>query len=38
MAREIDLGSIMGPAGPAGADEKTPSFELRDGHLFAIYE
>lgn len=27
-----------GPAGPAGTDGKTPSFELRDGHLFAIYE
>lgn len=27
-----------GPAGPSGADGKTPSFEVRDGHLFAIYE
>lgn len=27
-----------GPAGPSGADGKTPSFELRGGHLFAIYE
>lgn len=27
-----------GPAGPKGEDGKTPTFELRGGHLFAIYE
>ena len=49
MAKEIDLGSVVGPqgpqgpkgdtgaAGPAGADGKTPTFELRDGNLWAIY-
>ena len=26
-----------GPAGPAGENGKTPSFEVRDGHLYAIY-
>ena len=28
----------QGPAGPQGADGKTPTFEIRDGHLYAIYE
>lgn len=47
MAREVDLGSVIGPqgpkgetgaTGPAGADGKTPSFEIRSGHLYAIWE
>lgn len=44
MAREVDLGSIVGPQGaqgpqgPAGADGKTPTFEIRSGHLYAIFE
>lgn len=59
MAREVDLGSIVGPRGPQGEkgekgdpgangaqgpagskgeDGKTPTFEIRDGHLYAIYE
>lgn len=28
----------QGPAGPKGEDGKTPTFEIRDGHLYAIYE
>lgn len=56
MAREVDLGSIVGPRGPQGekgdtgangaqgsvglkaADGKTPNFEIRGGHLYAIFE
>lgn len=40
----ITSGEFQGPKGdpgqqgPAGADGKTPSFEIRDGHLYAIYE
>lgn len=26
-----------GPTGPAGKDGITPSFEVREGHLYAIY-
>jgi len=26
------------PAGPKGEDGKAPTFEIRDGHLYAIYE
>lgn len=29
---------VQGPAGPKGEDGKTPTFEIRDGHLYAIYE
>ena len=29
---------LTGKTGPAGSDGKTPNFEIRDGHLFAIYE
>lgn len=28
----------QGPAGPKGEDGKAPTFEIRDGHLYAIYE
>lgn len=28
----------QGPAGPKGEDGKAPTFEIRGGHLFAIYE
>ncbi len=28
----------QGSAGPKGEDGKTPTFEIRDGHLYAIYE
>lgn len=28
----------QGPAGPKGEDGKTPTFEIRGGHLYAIYE
>lgn len=62
MAREVDLGSIIGPQGPTGAkgdagaqgpqgpkgetgaqgatgkDGVTPTLEIRDGHLWAIYD
>lgn len=59
MAREINLGSVIGPEGPQGRQGEngptgpqgpkgetgatgpvgaTPEFEIRDGHLWAIYE
>lgn len=28
----------QGPQGPAGVDGKTPTFEIRSGHLYAIFE
>ena len=28
----------QGPKGDPGADGQTPNFEIREGHLFAIYE
>lgn len=27
-----------GDQGPAGKDGATPTFEIRDGHLYAIYD
>lgn len=44
MAREVDLGSIIGPQGAKGAtgatgkDGQTPTFKIRNGHLIAVYE
>lgn len=43
MAREVDLGSIIGPQGPKGAtgaagkDGETPTFKIQNGHLIAVY-
>lgn len=43
MAREVDLGSIIGPQGPkgetgaTGKDGETPTFKIQNGHLIAVY-
>lgn len=49
MAREVDLGSIIGPQGPkgetgatgatgaAGKDGETQTFKIQNGHLIAVY-
>lgn len=46
MAREVDLGSIIGPQGATGAtgatgaagkDGETPTFKIQNGHLIAVY-
>lgn len=35
---EQGANGAQGPAGPKGEDGKTPTFEIRGGHLYAIYE
>lgn len=35
---EPGANGAQGPAGPKGEDGKAPTFEIRGGHLFAIYE